>query len=253
MDDAAPGGSKKSETPVPGKSPRSCAEGGRGEGRETAAAGGETAARGKGGDSSIHPADTVKKGEPAAAARHGGGASHAHVLRTRHRWSVLRRRARSLSGVMNSIRWCASSRLVRLQPGLPAGHLWRRALGERHRAASSGSLLLDAFRVHHELGLAASAVGGLAVRLRRPGGRQVDVAHRADATGGCGRRSCSSGGAKAAVALRREGRAAVEARRQVLDGVLVLEGVESWRLVRGDDDAGARGRFGDRGRRELGR
>ncbi len=64
------------------------------------------AARGEGGDSSdssIH--DAAKQSETAAAARLGGGATHAHALRPRHRCSLLRRRVRPLSSLVYSFSW----------------------------------------------------------------------------------------------------------------------------------------------------
>ena len=88
------------------KTPHSCIEDGRGTQDAAAAAEGEKAARNKGddsSDSSIH--DAAKQGKAAAAARLGGGATHAHILRTRLRCSLLRRRGRPLSSLVISVTW----------------------------------------------------------------------------------------------------------------------------------------------------
>ena len=64
------------------------------------------AARGEGGDSSdssIH--DAAKQSKTAAAAWQGGSATRAHVLRSRHRCSLLRRRGCPLSSLVSSISW----------------------------------------------------------------------------------------------------------------------------------------------------
>ena len=88
------------------KTPHSCIEDGRGTRDAAAAAEGEKAARNKGddsSDSSIH--DAAKQGKAAAAARLGGGATHAHILRTRLRCSLLRRHGRPLSSLVISVTW----------------------------------------------------------------------------------------------------------------------------------------------------
>ena len=100
------GGFRIKEKPSVHKTPRSCREDGRGTRDAAAAAEGEKAARNKGddsSDSSIH--DAAKQGKAAAAARLGGGATHAHILRTRLRCSLLRRRGHPLSSLVISVTW----------------------------------------------------------------------------------------------------------------------------------------------------
>ena len=166
-------------------------------------AGGETAARGWGGDSSIHPADAEKKGKPAAAARLGGGATHAHVLRTRHRSSLLRRRPGPLSNLMTSFAWWNSftwwngfgwPSFVENSHG--GASPWAEAAGgasrQRTMRAWHGAALgrifgveghAQALRVSDSvLGTTRSPRVRLALRLHGARGAQAGVAHWAGAT-----------------------------------------------------------------------
>ena len=88
------------------------------------------AAGGGDGDSSDSSTDdAAQQREQAAAAGQSGGATRAHILRTRPRCSLLRRRGRPLSSLVSSISW-----LIRISwPGIVA---WTGFMKGRHDSAS---------------------------------------------------------------------------------------------------------------------
>ena len=87
------------------------------------------ASSGDGDSSDSSTDDATQQREQAAAAGQGGGTTRAHILRTRPRCSLLRRRGRPLSSLLSSISW-----LIRISwPGIVA---WACFMKGRHDSAS---------------------------------------------------------------------------------------------------------------------
>ena len=147
----------------------------------------------------------------AAAARSGGGATHAHILRSRRRSSVLRRgRAGRFQCTMlilwNDLFMSAASGGggARSGSGLKATllrYLWRGARRQRERVACGLGELPEAVGLGLCTEALCLAVGGLAAGLVLPGCAKAWSAHGAGVTRGSGGGRCLSCRGEAAVPL----------------------------------------------------